>query len=669
MTGMTARDLSILAHAGEVRVAPDGRRIAYTVITVDIEANRYRTRIWLADVNASAPPRPLTAGAWADTLPRWSPDGRSIAFARSAGMGEEAALWIVPVDGPGEISQLCSRPDEITDLAWSPDGTRLAVVARVPDPARYGTPGKRPPVGALPPRRINHLFSTLNAHGWIYDRPTHVLVLPVDGSASPQDLTEGPWAASSPTWSPDGTRLAFVSARHGDWDLDLCNDIWVVSALGGTPEALTDTSASWALLSWSPDGNRLAFTYDPTPGDEPRHGRVGVLDIETGNRRDVSTVLDRNASPYPNQAAPVWTGSDVWFRVEEDGAIHVYRVDAGGGIPTLMLGGERVVRAFDVIEVAGATRVLAAAITDPIELTEVYASVAGEDPRRLTDLTRSLRERVELIAPVRFTAVSADGVEVACWAMAPRGVVAGERAPTILNIHGGPFTSYGWFFFDEFQLQVSAGFGVIYCNPRGSSGYSEAWGRAIRWPEAETDPGSGWGGVDYHDVIACVDEACKRFDWIDDARLGVQGGSYGGYMTSWIVGHTDRFVAACSERAANNLLLLECSSDAAGSFRTEVGFTHLDRSEPYLRHSPSSYVADMHTPMLLIHSEDDLRCPISQAEELFVGLRLLGRNPELVRFPGENHELSRSGSPAHRMQRADIILEWFTRKLRGPAGG
>jgi pimeloyl-ACP methyl ester carboxylesterase len=226
---------------------------------------------------------------------------------------------------------------------------------------------------------------------------------------------------------------------------------------------------------------------------------------------------------------------------------------------------------------------------------------------------------VELIAPERFTAVSADGVEVECWAMAPRGVAAGERAPTILNIHGGPFTSYGWFFFDEFQLQVSAGFGVIYCNPRGSSGYSEAWGRAIRWPEAETDPGSGWGGVDYNDVMACVDEACKRFDWIDDARLGVQGGSYGGYMTSWIVGHTDRFVAACSERAANNLLLLECSSDAAGSFRTEVGFTHLDRSEPYTRHSPSSYVADMHTPMLLIHSEDDLRCPISQAEELFVG--------------------------------------------------
>ena len=253
-----------------------------------------------------------------------------------------------------------------------------------------------------------------------------------------------------------------------------------------------------------------------------------------------------------------------------------------------MLGGKRVVRAFDVIEVSGAIRVLAAAITDPIELTEVYASVAGEDPRRLTDLTRSLRERVELIAPERFIAVSADGVEVECWAMAPRGVEAGDRAPTILNIHGGPFTSYGWFFFDEFQLQVSAGFGVIYCNPRGSSGYSEAWGRAIRWPEAETDPGSGWGGVDYNDVMACVDEACKRFDWIDDARLGVQGGSYGGYMTSWIVGHTDRFVAACSERAANNLLLLECTSDAGWSFRTEVGFTHLDRSEA------------VHTPLALV---------------------------------------------------------------------
>jgi dipeptidyl aminopeptidase/acylaminoacyl peptidase len=246
--------------------------------------------------------------------------------------------------------------------------------------------------------------------------------------------------------------------------------------------------------------------------------------------------------------------------------------------------------------------------------------------------------------------------------MAPAGP-AGGAAPTILNVHGGPFTSYGHSFFDEFQWQVGAGFGVVYCNPRGSSGYSEAWGRAVRWPEAASDPGSGWGGVDADDVMACIDEAVRRFDWIDGDRLGVQGGSYGGYMTSWIVGHSDRFVAACSERAANNLLHLEFDSDAAGTLRTYVGHSHVDRPDIYTRQSPSTYLADMHTPMLLLHSEDDLRCPINQAEELFVGLRLLGREPVLVRFPAESHELSRSGSPRHRDQRATVILDWFGEHL------
>ncbi len=489
-------------------------------------------------------------------------------------------------------------------------------------------------------------------------------MVPVDGSSGPVDLTEGPWSAEGATWSPDGTRLAFVAARHADWDLDLCNDIWVVSAGGGDPTALTDTSASWSLLSWSPDGSRLAYTVVPTPLDEPRHSRVGILELATGTQREVSTILDRNASPYPDHYPPVWVGTSLWFRVEDRGAVHVYRADETDRAPTLVIGGDRMVRAFHALDVPGARPVVAAVITSPVALADVHVSVDGEELRSLTDLTRSLREHAALVSPVRFTATSRDGTEVDCWAMQPEGASGTVPVPTVLNIHGGPFTSYGWFFFDEFQLQVGAGIGVIYCNPRGSSGYSEAWGRAVRWPEAENDPGSGWGGVDYEDVMACVDAACRQFDWIDADWLGVQGGSYGGYMTSWIVAHTDRFTAACSERAANNLLHLECDSDAAGGFRGYIGFTHVERPDLYARQSPSTYVRDMRTPMLLLHSEDDLRCPISQAEELFVGLRLLGRQPELVRFPGESHELSRSGTPAHRTQRATIILEWFTERLR-----
>jgi dipeptidyl aminopeptidase/acylaminoacyl peptidase len=247
--------------------------------------------------------------------------------------------------------------------------------------------------------------------------------------------------------------------------------------------------------------------------------------------------------------------------------------------------------------------------------------------------------------------------------MAPVGAGAGRRYPTLLNIHGGPFTQYGNKFFDEFQIEAGAGFGVVYCNPRGSSGYSEAWGRAIRWPEAKVDPGSGWGGVDFDDVMACVAEAERRFPWIDPGRIGVLGGSYGGYLTSWIIGHTDRFRAACSERACNDLLTLEQTSDIGSSFRACVGKTHLEAPELYQRQSPITYVENMTTPVLILHSEQDLRCPIGQAEELFVALRMLGRDPVMIRFPAESHELSRAGSPRHRVQRAELILDWFKQQL------
>jgi dipeptidyl aminopeptidase/acylaminoacyl peptidase len=306
---------------------------------------------------------------------------------------------------------------------------------------------------------------------------------------------------------------------------------------------------------------------------------------------------------------------------------------------------------------------VAFAASTAVSLAEVSSVIGRGAEQRLTNFTGPFTAQVELSVPERYVATSADGTEVECWAMPPIGAEPGRRYPTLLNIHGGPFTQYGNRFFDEFQVQAGSGFGVVYSNPRGSSGYSEGWGRAIRWPEAEPDPGSGWGGVDYDDVMACVEEACRRFTWIDGDRLGVMGGSYGGYMTSWVIGHTDRFKAACSERACNNLLTLDHGSDIAGVFSSYVGKSHVDDPGAYLRQSPIAYVRDMVTPVLIVHSENDLRCPVNQAEELFVALRLLGRQPELVRFPGESHELSRSGAPKHRVMRAELILDWFHQKL------
>jgi dipeptidyl aminopeptidase/acylaminoacyl peptidase len=304
---------------------------------------------------------------------------------------------------------------------------------------------------------------------------------------------------------------------------------------------------------------------------------------------------------------------------------------------------------------------LAFVATSAIHPTELFAVVDGVE-RRLTRFGDAFVAARPPIAPERFTATSSDGTEVEAWLLLPEGVTG--KAPLLLFIHGGPFSQYGNRLFDEFQVAAGAGYAVLYANPRGSSGYGEAFSRGIRGPKAADDPGTGWGGADYEDLMAVVDAAVERFEHIDADRLGVLGGSYGGYMTSWIIGHTDRFKAACSERACNNLFTFAHTSDIGASFPAGyIGASHLDDPDEFLRQSPVTYYRDMATPLLILHSENDLRCPIEQAEDLYVRLKMTGRDVEFVRFPGESHELSRTGAPKHRIERLELILDWFERKL------
>jgi dipeptidyl aminopeptidase/acylaminoacyl peptidase len=244
--------------------------------------------------------------------------------------------------------------------------------------------------------------------------------------------------------------------------------------------------------------------------------------------------------------------------------------------------------------------------------------------------------------------------------MRPAGFREGERYPVLLNIHGGPFTQYGNKFFDEFQVYTGAGYVVVYCNPRGSSGYTEEWGRAIRGPAAD---GPGMGTVDYEDVMACIETALGRYDFCDPDRLGVMGGSYGGFMTSWIVGHSNMFHAAISERAVNNWVSFFGSSDTGPFFKGEIGAWPFEDVEAHLSTSPTTFAGNINTPLLILHSENDLRCDIEQAQHLFHILRLQRKEVEFVRFTGESHELTRSGNPVHRVRRFGIVLDWFARHL------
>lgn len=643
MPGMRPEDVYELTGVSDPRLSPDGGLCAYTVWRIDRDANDYHSAIWLAPVDGSAPPRRFTAGEKRDASPRWSPDGTRLAFV-STREKDEAQLYVIPADG-GEPQRVTGLKASVSDPVWSPDGTRIAFTARVPDPAYDEEDARK-----RRPRRFTRLRYKLDNEGWVGDRRTHVFVVAADGSSGPVQLTDGDFDDGNPTWSPDGERIAFTSARHDDWDIDTANDLFVVAAAGGEPERLTQTDGWYEAPSWSPDGTRIALRFTPGRWDEPRHARIAVLDVATRERRVLTEALDLNCATYPEVREPLWDGDEIWFALEDGGNTHVYRARADGSKdPEPIVTGDGWVMGLDV---AAGRHVYA--MTTPTTLAELFGP-AG----RLTDLTSGFA--VELAAPERFTATSPDGSEVEAWIIRPAGFEPGKRYPVLLNVHGGPFTQYGNKLFDEFQVYAGAGYVVVYSNPRGSSGYSEAWGRAIRGPA--NGQGPGWGSVDYEDLLAVTEEALRRYGFCDPDRVGVVGGSYGGYMASWIVGHTDRFKAAISERSCNDFVSMWGSSDFGPTFGSIIGAHAFDDLEAYQRISPVRYAQNVRTPLLIMHSENDLRCDVEQAEQLFATLRMLRRDVEMVRFPEESHELSRSGSPAHRVMRFEVILDWWARKL------
>ena len=640
---MQPSDIYDLRWADDPRISPDGRVVAFTAWGIDREENDYTASIWLVPLDGSAEPRRLTREEKIDAAPRWSPDGSRLAFVSNRDT-KARQLYVLPVDG-GDPLKLTELDEDVTEVVWSPDGTRLAFSSRVRDQA-YEEEDER----KRRPRRFERLQYKLDDEGWIGDRRRHIFTVPADGSAAPQQVTDGDFEDAAPSWSPDGRRLAFSSARQEHWDASVERDIFIVDAKGGEPERLTGGDSRYEAPAWSPDGSAIACRWAPGGFDYPRHGQIAVLDASTGERRVLTESLDRNCAPYPEIREPVWDADSLLFVLEEAGYNPLYRVAADGSAEPEPVLGNVWLTAFD--SVGG--QIVHAAST-PTLLPEVYS---GE--RRLTEVAASF----PAAEPERFTATSADGSEVEAWIIRPLGFEEGRRYPLLLNVHGGPFAQYGNRFFDEFQVQAGAGYAVLYSNPRGSSGYSEEWGRAIRGP---IEGGEGWGSRDYEDVMAVLDEALERFDFIDPERLGVLGGSYGGFMTSWIVSHTDRFQAACSERSVNNFVLEGGSSDIGWAFKGIVGEYWFEAPDAYLQISPSKYAANITTPLLILHSENDLRCPLGHADDLFAILRVLKRDVELVIFPAEGHNLSRTGSPAHREMRFEAILDWFERKLLGEA--
>jgi dipeptidyl aminopeptidase/acylaminoacyl peptidase len=642
------RDITRIRWITDPQISPDGRRVAFVVTMLSEEQDEYLANVWVVDV-AGGPPRPFTTGPRRDTAPRWSPDGTRLAFLSERGDRKtKAQLFVMPADG-GEPVRLTDLRAGVADPVWSPDGARLAFVSRVggwqePDSEEERRRSK-------PARVITVLKSRMNGEGWTYDRPTHLFVVDAAGGP-PRQLTDGPLADAEPAWSPDGTHLAFASARHPEQDEDDARDVWLVPAAGGEPRRLTDTAGPVAIPAFSPDGRTIAFAGRRPRNEAGRNVRIYAVPVEGGTPACLTPDLDRSC---PASTRLLWSpdGERVLFTAEDRGDLALYRAAARGAPATVRLTrGERWITGLTASR-DGAT--LAFTATDPVTPAEVFAGDAGGGRERpLTDLNRAWRDEVALAVPERFNAERA-GFAIDGWVMRPPGAAPGRRHPALLNVHGGPHAQYGAVFHDEFQAQAGAGYVVVYVNPRGSQGYGEAFTRAVV---------GDWGGGDFADLMAALDEALRRFDVIDPDRLGILGGSYGGFLTSWTVGHTARFKAACSERAVNNQYTMFGTSDIGHWFQVaETGALPWDDMARYVERSPVTYAPAIRTPLLIIHSEDDLRCPIEQAEQLFVALRKLGREVTFVRFPDENHELSRSGTPRHRLERFRFILDWFATHL------
>ena len=620
---MTPDQLTEAHVPSDSRLSPDGARVAFVVSTQNVDDDRYDRSIWVDDARFTSGP--------GDTAPRWSPDGRRLAFLRSVD-GDPAQVAIIPVDG-GEARVLTEFELGVVALEWSADGEGLVVVA-----VTYTEEWADLDEDELKrrPRRVTNVPYRYDSRGWTHDRKRRLWLLDPDSAEEPRCLTSGEFDEEAPAWSPDGSRIAFVSDRHPRQGLESGNDVWEVDIASGDLTQVTDRGF-WSCVSYRPDGalHLLGSLDSRYPVDSYLHRRE-----DDGSLTALTEQLDRSSVSLAAGPASIrWQGEEAIIGLEDSGSFGIIRVKGDETIETVV-DGQVVVTGFD----AGADRLVwtASSWDSPGELFSDGDVVTGLNQ---TDLG--------LTRPDHFR-VTSDGFEIDVWVYLPEGT---ENVPLLLNIHGGPASQYGFGFFDEFQVYVGAGYGVVACNPRGSAGRGSEFVKAVR--------GEAWGLVDVADVRAAVTGAIERFPRLDPERMGIMGGSYGGFMTAWMIAQEDRWKSAVVERALTSWTSFAGTSDIGGAFPENYLLEAYPGSWQTLwEKSPLSLAESVSTPTLILHSEDDLRCPIEQAEQYFMALLRNGTIVELLRFPGEGHEMSRSGKPRHRKERFEAILDWHSRHLQ-----
>ncbi len=649
MRPLVPADVLRLRAVSDVQVSPDGARVAHVVEWCDPEADTMRSAVWVDGQRA-------TWGGRREGAPRWSPDGRSLCFVSDRSGRPE--LWLLPAGTGGEARQVTDSPYAPEQPAWSPDGRTLLYIARKVERSEY-----------VRPQVVTRLRYLLNGRHYVGDGFWQVFSVPAAGGPSRQ-LTADGWHHLHPAWSPDGRRIAFCTTRNPDWDLEWVWDVHTADAAdGGDLRRVTAGGGVCLAPSFSPDGSQIAYLFNgnPTTGSTADY-HVWVVPAGGGRGRDLTCDLDRGAlgrEPPAAQPAPLWSpdGAHITWVCRDGGVARLVRTSlAADGDPGALgeaafapagrapngrheaLGPGDGAAAWPSASADG--RRLVFAFSDAHHPAEAYDA----DGHRLSAENAWLDE-VRTVAPQRLRLPTDDGLGFECLLWLPEGA-SGPHA-TLVEIHGGPHGATGPAFSARQQMLVGAGFAVVAVNYRGSAGYGQAFADRIH---------GNWGVLEHADCMAAVDHLVTA-GLADPARLGVFGGSYGGYMTNYVITHTERFGAAVSMSTIASLQTLAYTIDHWESIATDQGGPPYAQPEYYAAHSPITHVARVSTPLLILHGERDDTCPVGEADQFFAALRMQRKEAMLVRYPGEAHGFMLGGRPQTRRDAHARLLAWFVEHL------
>ena len=657
LRGITAEDYFSFEFVSDPNISPDGKLVAYVLTKIDKAQNRRNSAIWMVAADGSATPWQFTTAPQNSTSPRWSPDGKSLAFlssrpaesAPAAGAAAEppkAQVYVLAMTG-GEAKRITNLKNGVSVFRWSPDGKRMVAVGRLGPSDAKAENKDRSDV-----RHYKNTTYKFNDTGWFDDRRTHLWVVEV-ASGTAKQITEGDdWNDNDPQWSPDSTRLAFVSNRSGkELEDDRNSDVWVISASGGSLTKISDHAEADNQPRWSPDGKWIAFTGELHERDHPK------IFLAPSGGGSPSTLAANGIDLIPGALRWSDDGISLYFETGVKGENHLFRVDVRAKAVSQVTSGPRSVRGVDFNFTTSKMAYLA---NDFKHLDDLYvADLNGQKERKLTNLNEALWKQIQLVDVERFTYKSVDDWNVDGFLVKPIGWQEGKKYPLVFSIHGGPAGQYGVDWYHEFQVYAAKGYAVLFTNPRGSTGYGQKFERGINME---------WGGKDYQDMMNGVDAALTKYSWIDKDRMGVTGGSYGGYATNWIVGHTDRFKAAVTLRSVSNFISDDGTRDGAYGHKDDFGGKDIfEATDLYWDRSPLKYASKVKTPTLILHSDNDFRVPIEQGEQWYRALKHFGVTTEIVMFPRENHNLTRTGEPKHLVESMNWQLYWFDRFLNGNA--